>query len=233
MGKRGAEMKSSSNEYLRPTALCDSDSRIIRRLASEITASASDPAESSLRIFRHVRDGIAFNATLDIFLKASQAAARKTIDFCNKINIHAALLRAAGVPARFHTVRMRKEILRHIVPGFLYAHLPENVGHFWCECRLKGKWIACEALFDKPFYEGMLREGWIRKEQIPTIDWDGENDLILLRHWMTADGDICSRYEDITGLALAEGMPPKIVCRWLEWLPAFVGGRQTDRVRRS
>jgi hypothetical protein len=219
------------DEYLLPTALCDCDSEAIRALAANVTASASGPADSALRIFRHVRDGIKFNATLDIFLRASEAAARKTVDYCNKINIHAALLRAAGIPARYHTVRARKEILRHIVPGFLYARLPENVGHFWCECRLNGRWTACEALFDRPFYEGMLRAGWIGKAHIPTIDWDGEGDLILLKHWMTADDKTYARYEDITDLALQEGMPPKVVCRLMEWLPAYFSGRQTDRVR--
>jgi hypothetical protein len=176
---------------------------------------------------------VKFNASLDIYLRASQATARKTADDCNKINIHVALLRAMGVPARYHSARVEKEVLRRLVPDFLYDHLPTNVGHFWCEGYVTGKWIACEALTDKPFYEGMLKAGWIQRERIPGIDWDGKKDLVLLRHWIGEDGNIFSRYEDLLALARKEGLPPKWICRMLEWLPAYFAGRQTDKIRKG
>lgn len=124
-------------------------------------------------------------------------------------------------------------MLIHILPRFLYNHLPSPLGHFWCECHLNGRWMACEALFDAPFYEGMLRVGYLTKEQIPTIDWDGQNSLVLMKHWMVADREIFSHYEQLLDLTSAEGMPPKLFCKALEWLPALVSKRWLDKIRNA
>jgi hypothetical protein len=220
------------DEYLAPSPLCDCDNPRLRRTAMEIVKGTSAPAEAALRVFKHVRDEIAFNATLDIYLKASDALKRKTMDYCNKINVHVTLLRAIGVPARYHTVRVKKEILKHFVPGFLYRYLPNPVGHFWCECRVSGRWTACEALFDRPFYDGMLKSGWTTKEQIPTIDWDCKSDLVLMKHWIVADSNTYSHYEEIVDLAREEGMPSRMFCKALEWLPAFFSSNRTEKVRK-
>jgi hypothetical protein len=220
------------DEYLAPSPLCDCDNAGLKRTAMEIVKGVGTPAEAALRVFKYVRDEIAFNATLDIYLKASEALGRKTVDYCNKVNVHVTLLRAIGIPARFHTVRVKKEILKHFVPGFLYSHLPSPVGHFWCECHVSGRWTACEALFDKPFYEGMLKAGWVAKEQMPTIEWDGDSDLVLMKHWIVEDGGTHSHYEELVRLAREEGMPPQVFCKALEWLPVFFSSRRTEKVRK-
>ena len=64
----------------------------------------------------------------------------------------------------------KKEILEHLVPGFIYSRVPSPVGHLWCECYVNGRWTACEALFDERFFKGMLKSGWITEKQIPTLD---------------------------------------------------------------
>jgi hypothetical protein len=119
------------------------------------------------------------------------------------------------------------------MPGFLYGHLPAKVGHFWCQCWWDGIRTACEALFDKPFSEGMLRAGWMTRDRISGIDWNGKDDLIALRPWIVEEGELYSRCEDLAAIAQAEGMPPKIFCKMLEWLPACIAGRQTDRIRKG
>jgi hypothetical protein len=219
------------DRYLIPSDMSDCDHPRLKQMAQEITAGAENPTQAARRVFLYVRDEIAFNATLDIFLKASQAIERRAMDYCNKINIHITLLRAVGIPSRFHMVRARKEMLEHIVPGFLYRFLPSPVGHFWCECHINGRWVACEALFDSAFYEGMLRIGYLTKAQIPTIDWDGRNDLVLMKHWIVTDREFYSHYEQLLDLASAEGMPPKLFCKTLEWLPAYYSSRRTEKIR--
>ena len=219
-------------KYLKPSPLCDCDNAGLKRTAMEIVKEVSAPTEAALGVFKYVRDKIAFNATLDIYLKASEALERKTIDYCNKINVHVTLLRAIGIPARYHTVRVKKEILKHFVPGFLYSHLPSPVGHFWCECHISGRWTACEALFDKPFYEGMLKSGWVTKEQMPTIDWNSKSSLILMKDWIVEDDSTYSHYEEIVNLARDEGMPPKVFCKAMNWLPAFFSSKRTEKVRK-
>jgi transglutaminase-like putative cysteine protease len=220
------------DKYLEPSLMSDCDNAKLKRTATELVQGIGTPLAAALQVFKYVRDEIAFNATLDIYLKASEALERETIDYCNKINIHVSLLRAIGVPARYHTVRVKKDVLEHIVPGFLYSRLPSPVGHFWCECYVSGRWVACEALYDKPFYEGMLKAGWVTKAQIPTINWNGKSDLQLMKYWIMEDSRTYSHYEEIVNLAREEGMPPKMFCKALEWLPVFFSNRRTEKVRK-
>lgn len=220
------------NKYLGPSPMSDCDNARLKKTATELVKGIDTPLEASLQVFKYVRDEITFNATLDIYLKASEALQRETIDYCNKINIHVSLLRAIGIPARYHTVRVKKDVLEHIVPGFLYSRLPSPVGHFWCECYVSGRWTACEALYDKPFYEGMLKSGWVTKEQIPTINWDGKSDLVLMKDSIVEDSNIHSHYEEIVNLAREEGMPSKIFCKVMEWLPVYFSSKRTEKIRK-
>lgn len=227
------QQPSDMMEYLESTPLCDCDNVELKKKATEIVQGADTQKEAALRIFRFVRDGIPFNATLDIWQRASKTLQKRVVDYCNKINVQIALLRAVGIPANCHFVRMEKEILKHFIPGFLYNQLPSPVGHFWCECHLSEKWLACETLFDEPLYQGMLKSGWVTEKQIPTVDWDGENDLILLKPWIVKDGGIYGSFDDLVKLAQAEGMPPKIFCKIFEWLPALFSSQRTNKVRRQ
>ena len=218
-------------DYLQPTALCDCDHATLKERASEIVRGADTPGDASRRIFRFVRDTIPFNATLDIYQKASRTLRKKVVDYCNKVNVQVALLRAAGVPARCHLVRVEKVVLKAFIPRFLYARLPSPVGHFWCECYLAGKWVACETLFDRPLYRGMLAAGLIAQAQIPSIDWDGESDLVLFKPWIVEDIGPVYAYDELVELAQEEGMPPKVFCRLFDWLPAFFSHRRTEKIR--
>ena len=88
-------------------------------------------------------------------------------------------------------------------------------------------------MLDKPLYEGMLKQGLIAKDQIPTINWDGEDDLVLLKPWITEDrGSVSSA--DEAWLAYYnndEGALPV----WIERLiaPVFLpyNLRFSDRIR--
>ena len=220
-------------EYLKPTKLCDCENAKLKERASEIVMGVDTPREASQRIFRFVRDTIPFNATLDIFQKASQTLRKKVVDYCNKVNVQVAFLRAVGVPARCHLVRVEKEILKAFIPRFLYDRLPTPVGHFWCECYLAGKWLACETLFDRPLYQGMLEAGLIAQEQIPTIDWDGENDLVLLKPWIVKDVGPYPSYDELVKFAQEEGMPSKVFCQLFDWLPVLFSRRRTEKIRRQ
>ena len=106
--------------YLAPTELCDCEHARLKAQASEVVGGAVTPGEAAQRIFRFVRDSISFNATLNIYQKASQTLEKTVVDYCNKVNVQVALLRAAGVPARCHLVRVENEVLKPFLPRFLY-----------------------------------------------------------------------------------------------------------------
>ena len=111
--------------------------------------------------------------------------------------------------------------------------MPPVASHFWCECFLGGDWVSCELMLDKPLYDGMLRQGLITREQVPTIDWDGKTDLTLLNSWITEDRGHLPSYDDAIRVLQAsqEGMPPL----WVERIiaPVFyrLNLRFSDRIR--
>jgi transglutaminase-like putative cysteine protease len=219
--------------YLSATALCNFEHPAIRDKADALVQRSDTSRDTALRIFYFVRDAIPFDATLDIWEKASETLGKRVNDYCNKINLQVALLRAAGIPARCHLVQVRKEVLKAFIPRFIYNRLPSPVGHFWCECYLDGMWIACETLFDEPLYLGMLGASLVTREQIPTIDWDGESDLILFRSWIVNDEGTYPAFDDIlTSPMMTEaGMPPKILCKLFDPIPVFLSRRRTDSIR--
>jgi transglutaminase-like putative cysteine protease len=222
-----------SSAHLKATKLCNSDHPAIRDKAETLGEGADTSKDIALRIFHFVRDAIPFDATLDIWEKASETLDKRVNDYCNKVNLQVALLRAAAIPARCHLVQVRKEVLEAFIPAFIYNRLPSPVGHFWCECHLDERWIACETLFDEPLYRGMLAGSLINRTQIPTIDWDGESDLILLQPWMTSDKGTYPAFDDILAgpMMSAAGMPPKVLCKLLDPIPMFLSRRRTDSIR--
>ena len=219
--------------HLRATKLCNLDHPAIRNKGKALVQGKDAPKDAALRIFYFVRDTIPFDATLDIWEQASETLGKRVNDYCNKVNLQVALLRAAGIPARCHLVQVRKEVLKAFIPRFIYNRLPRPVGHFWCECHLDERWIACETLFDKPLYLGMLGAGLVTREQIPTIDWDGESDLILYQPWIASDEGTYPAFDDIlcSPMMSEAGMPPRILCELFDPLPVFLSRRRTDRFR--
>ena len=219
--------------HLGVTKLCNFDHPAIRARAETLVQGVNTPKDTALRIFYFVRDAIPFDATLDIWEEASETLGKRVSDYCNKVNLQVALLRAAGIPARCHLVQVRKEVLQAFIPRFIYNRLPSPVGHFWCECHLDERWIACETLFDEPLYLGMLAASLVSREQIPTIDWDGESDLVLFQSWIVSDEGTYPAFDDILASPMMSeaGMPPKLLCKLLDPIPVLLSRSRTDSIR--
>lgn len=220
-------------EYVATTRMCDCNNPWLRMKAEEIVDGATIPEEKALKIFYYVRDNIRFSLAYTRS-RASQILKRGYGECVNKTNAQVALLRAAGIPARLRWVQAKTEVLDHLIADFIYNNMPPVASHFWCECYLNSRWVSCELLLDKLLYDGMLKVSLIKKEQVPTIDWDGKMDLVLLNPWITKDcGYLSSADDAIQSLQTSkEGMPPL----WIEWIiaPVFyrLNLRNSDRIRR-
>jgi len=202
------------SKYLKPMFLCDSDSIEIKEKAHELTKHVRTPKGAALRIFHFVRDEIPFS--LDFTdVKASQTL-RTRLGFClQKTNLQVALLRAAGIPARYHRVTCKKQMLRGIISSLLYLFLPEVIAHSWCECYLSDKWVSCEAVLDKALVEGMTEKGLALVNQISTIEWDGANDLIVVKPWVVEDFETSTALDDSYMEMAKRQRGPKILQRML------------------
>jgi len=228
MGTRTDPMQ----DYLAATKLCDSDNPWLCQVAGAVVRDASTSEEKALSIFYHVRDAVRFSLAYSRS-SASQTLKRGYGECGNKTNAQVALLRAVGIPARFRWVQARSEALHHLIADFVYRNMPPVASHFWCQCFLSGEWVSSELMLDKPLYDGMLQEGLITKEQVPTIDWDGKTDLVLLNPWITEDRGHLPSFDDAIRVLQAseEGMPPL----WVERIiaPVFyrLNRRYSDRIR--
>jgi hypothetical protein len=221
-------------QYLAPTPMCDHNHPLIQECARSIVADGQTEQEKAALIFGYVRDtirfGIAFSQS-----KASQILQRGYGECVTKTNVQVALLRTVGIPARMRWVMAESKVLAGLIAPFMLRSMKAEASHFWAQCYLGDRWISCEGLFDEPLYCGMLRQGLITKEQIPTIDWDGEHDLEILTPWITGDRGVVASADDAVRAYQNndEGAPPV----WIERLiaPVFVpySLRFSDRIRRS
>ncbi len=217
-------------EYLKPTKLCDSDHAMLKEKANEMVKGVETPKEAALKIFYFIREEIPFG--MDYATMKASETLKRGMGFCfTKTNLQIALLRAMGIPARCHYSHLSRELIKEITPGFFYNKIP-FVTHPWAECYLFNRWIACEAHLDEVFYKASLRAGGMTKEQVPTIDWDGESDLVLYKHWMIKDVGNFPSIDDvlITARKRKEPLPPDNNIPG--WFVIFFMNRHIKKIRK-
>jgi hypothetical protein len=183
-------------EFASSTEFCDCDNMEIMQKAEELAKDASSPKEAAMKIFNYVRDFPFAVSRLD--KKASKTLKEKKGYCVTKTNLQVALLRAAGIPARYHQVVLDKAVIKGIVSDSFYAKQEDTIWyHPWCECYLSGRWIACDLYLDKDTYNSAIKQGILTQEQMPSIDWDGENDLKIAIPWMLKDVGTHSSYDEV------------------------------------
>jgi len=207
------QVSEEMQEYVKPTEFCDCDSEAIRQKAQELTTDIDSPKEAAMKIFSYVRDHIPF-AISRTDVKASRTL-KDGKGFCvTKTNLQIALLRAAGIPARYHQVVLHKDVLKGIIPDFIHKMIEEKIWyHPWCECYLSGRWIACDLYLDKDTYNAAVKNGAINTEKIPTIDWDGETDLIIATPWILEDVGTHVSYDEISKKVVKETKVPQFLMK--------------------
>ncbi|MCK4831078.1 transglutaminase domain-containing protein [bacterium] len=214
-------------DYVNPTEFCDCDCEEIKQKAEELTKNVRSPKEAAMMIFNYVRDQFPFalgrtDVKASTTLKAGEG-------YCvPKTNLQVALLRAIGIPARYHQVVLHKDSIKGIVSDFLYKKFDEKIWfHPWCECYLSGKWIACDLYLDKDTYNAAIKNGIISKEKMPSIDWDGERDLKIATPWMLEDVSTHSSYDEVCKKVMEEMKIPYFLMR----LAFKLSNRHTKKLR--
>ena len=199
-------------EYLGATEFCDCENSEIRQKSEELTRNADSPKEAAMNIFNYVRDQIPF-AIGRTDVKASETLTNGEGYCVTKTNLQVALLRAAGIPARYHQVVLHKDVLKGIIHDSVYDALDERIWfHPWCEAYLSGKWVACDLFLDKDTYNAAVKEGILSKDKMPTIDWDGDTDLKIAAPWMLEDVGSYPSYDEVSERVVKETkMPPSIL----------------------
>jgi len=221
---------SDLEEYITPTKYCNAADEAVVSRAEELARDANNPTEAALRIHTWVRDHFLFGFT-PVTEKASETLQAKYGWCVTKTNLQIALLRAAGIPARFHQVVLTKKVLKGLTSGPMYMMTKEPIWfHPWCECYLEDRWITCDLWIDQFTHKAALDAGIYAPADMPTLAWNGKDDLNLVEPWLLEDRGIKANYDQVVDeVAAGFNSIPTGIINWL----IHGSNRYTSKFRKS
>lgn len=203
-------------EFTRATKYCNADDESVVAQAEALAKKSHTPMEAAMRIHSWVRDRFLLGYTM-ANEKASETL-QGDLGWCTtKTNLQIALLRAIGIPARFHQVAVTKKVLKSMVSGPLYRVIPEPIWfHPWCECWLDSRWVTCDLWIDKFTFLAARNSGVIDPKEVATVEWNGKDDLNLVEPWMLEDRGTMASYDQVVDEVVSAWKAiPNAVVRWL------------------
>ena len=140
----------------RPTRLLDYGHPSIQALLRAHGWTTGDGNARIAAIYTFVRDEIPFGYNASDDLPASAVLADGYGQCNTKTTLLMALLRAAGIPTRFHGATIHKRLQRGVVRGLFYRLAPVSIVHSWAEVRFDGRWVALEGvILDQAYLDGL------------------------------------------------------------------------------
>jgi len=151
-------MSEAASRWLSPTPLLDFQHPDIESLVSSRGWRTLGEYERIGAVYDFVRNEIAFGYNLRDELPASQVLA-DGIGQCNtKGTLLMALLRAVGIPCRFHGFTIDKPLQTGAISGTAYRLAPQRIIHSWVEVLHAGRWVALEGfILDAPYLASLQR----------------------------------------------------------------------------
>jgi hypothetical protein len=141
-------------------------------------------------VYDFVRNEIPFGYNEGDELPASRVLA-DGLGQCNtKGVLLMALLRAVGVPCRFHGFTIDKALQKGAVTGLAYRLAPRSIVHSWVEVELDGRWLNLEGFILDSAYLGRLQQRFAGARAFcgygaatpdlmnPGVDWCGRDTYI-------------------------------------------------------
>ena len=198
-------------EFLVGTKYCDMGNAEIRRqterLLSSCTGGTGSPGchgisrvHSAVRIFDWVRDAVKYS--FDFWNVKASETMRKMSGMCaNKANLQIAMLRAAGIPAGYEVLRIRKEAIRTIADDEIYDKSSEAIIHVCCCVLLNGQWISADATVDRELYES----AYLKVPDWEYLSWDGHNHLRISSSYIVEELGLRSSMDEYMD------MPPRFL----------------------
>lgn len=162
-------------QYLQETFYCNYNHKAILATAEELSGGTSDPAELAKKMFKYVRDNIAFG--VDLYKVKASDTLEKGFGACwNKSLLLVALLRCKKIPAEFGSIPVERTFIAPAIGKFyLLANDPFN--HCFVRVNFNGKWVDLEPTLDQKTYDTFYRPinvSW-------NIDWDGSSNCRLYK----------------------------------------------------
>ena len=183
-------MSDAMHPLLTATPLLDVHHPDIEALVAAGDWRALRPYDRIGAVSDFVRNQIAFGYNEGDELPASSVLA-DGIGQCNtKSTLLMALLRAVGIPCRFHGFTIDKALQKGAITGLAYWLAPQRIIHSWVEVSLDSRWTALEGfILDEPYLASLQRRfpqarrfcgyGAATPDlSAPGVEWRGQDTLI-------------------------------------------------------
>jgi len=125
-------------KYLRPTYMCESDSKEIKRLARRIVGKRKG-REAVKAMFNWVRDKVAYDVVDVVGAKGVLKRKPMRAVCIDKANLIVALCRASGIPARYIGADIQMKIKKEIF----------KLKHLYAEVFYNGRWHKIDPTFGR------------------------------------------------------------------------------------
>lgn len=142
----------SYSSYLDSSAILDFKHPRITRLIESKNWRNLNQEQQIKAVYDFVRDEIAFGYNASDQLPASQVLADGYGQCNTKGSLLMALLRALGIPCRFHGFTIYNALQKGAIPAYLIPLAPARIIHSWVEVLFEGQWYTLEGfILDKPY----------------------------------------------------------------------------------
>ena len=191
-----ADKTSSYQEFLEGTKYCDvENAEILRRTKTLLSSCDSDDFHSAVCIFNWLRDEVKYS--FDFWnVKASETLQKMSGMCANKANLQAAMLRAAGVPAGYGTLRIKKEAIGTISNDEIYMKSADSIIHVYCCALLQNQWVSADATVDKELYDA----AYVEVPDWEHVTWDGGSHLRISSSYILEDLGLRSNIDEYMDL---------------------------------
>jgi hypothetical protein len=179
-----------TDQYLSPTLLLDFEATPIQHLVTGRGWLSLSQTDRICAAYDFVRNEILFGYNSDDALPASTVLADGYGQCNTKGTLLMALLRALGVPCRFHGFTIDKGLQRGVVPELVYPLAPRNIIHSWVEIHHNGQWLNLEGfILDAPVLTA-LQNAFPQRQSLcaygagtdclqnPNVEWRGTSTYI-------------------------------------------------------
>jgi transglutaminase-like putative cysteine protease len=165
-------MTENHSLYLTPTAIIDSDDKIIRDFAKKSIGESTESIEIAVKLYLAVRDGIRYDPYSPFYLPEHYRASyvlKRGRSFCvPKASLLCALGRACGIPSRIGLADVRNHLTTKQWIDFMGSDL--FVCHGFAELYLEGKWVKATPAFNKELCE---------RHHVPPLEFNGREDSLF------------------------------------------------------
>jgi transglutaminase-like putative cysteine protease len=177
-------------EYLRPTAIIDSDDRKVRDYAHQVAEGGHDAVEKAVRLYLAVRDGIRYDPYAPFYrpehYRASYVLERGKSFCIPKASLLCALGRACKIPSRVGFATVKNHLATKQLLDFLGSNL--FVYHGFVEFYLEGKWVRATPAFNSEL---------CHRHKVPPLEFNGFEDSIF--HATNLDNEKFMEYVEYLG----------------------------------